>query len=354
MPRWLVVAAGAVVLVAVAPVVLIVVVFGGADAAATAIQTGQACSVTFADPAAPSQVGTTSYDTEQVTVTRTIIALVAQRGLPERADVIALITGMVESGLRNLDHGDRDSLGVFQQRPSQGWGTAAQVMDVPFATGTFLDRMVGVADWQTKPPGDVAQTVQISGTLDAYALKVPEATALYAAFAGAPGTNVTCSSTGPAGHGASVLIERAKTGLGLPYCYAGGNADGPTQGVATNGSNPGPNGLSPGCDSSHPGYDCSGLTLYALAGVGITVPHLASSQYTPGGSQLIPIAQAQAGDLLFWSSDGTQPGIHHVAINLGGNQLIEAPHDGLTVMTRTWDTTEGELMPFVARYPVGA
>ena len=354
MRSWITGGAVAVVLIATASVMLIVVVFGGADAAATALQTGQSCTVKLDGTGAGATVGPATYSAEQVDVARTIIAVVAARGLPERASVIALATGLVESNLRNLDHGDRDSLGVFQQRPSMGWGTAAQVQDVAYATGTFLDHLVRVPNWQTIPEGVAAQIVQISEFGGRYQQRVPEARVLVGAFAGTAGANVTCTSTGPAGHGASVLIARAKTGLGLPYCYAGGNADGPTEGVATNGSHPGPNGLSPGCDDAHPGYDCSGLTLYALAGVGITVPHLASSQYTAGGSTLVPVGQAEAGDLLFWSSDGSQAGIHHVAISLGGGQLIEAPHDGEVVSTRTWSTRESELMPFAARYPVGS
>lgn len=72
-------------------------------------------------------------------VARTIVDIGRQRGLGEREIVAALATGLVESGLRNVKHGDRDSLGVFQQRPSQGWGTPEQVMDVAYAAGKFYD-----------------------------------------------------------------------------------------------------------------------------------------------------------------------------------------------------------------------
>ncbi len=72
-------------------------------------------------------------------VVQTIIDIGRQRGLGDREIIAALSTGLVESGLQNVSHGDRDSLGVFQQRPSQGWGTPAQVQDVAYATNKFYD-----------------------------------------------------------------------------------------------------------------------------------------------------------------------------------------------------------------------
>ena len=84
-------------------------------------------------------------DAEQLPVAQQIVAAV--RAFPATADkphaaVIALATARQESGIRNLDYGDRDSLGVFQQRPSQGWGTPEQVMNVPHATTSFLEHLV--------------------------------------------------------------------------------------------------------------------------------------------------------------------------------------------------------------------
>ena len=73
------------------------------------------------------------------------------RGLPERAVVIALATAQQESRLRNLDYGDRDSLGLFQQRPSQGWGTEAQVQDPVYAAGKFYDGLVKVPELGDRP-----------------------------------------------------------------------------------------------------------------------------------------------------------------------------------------------------------
>ncbi|MGY1778838.1 hypothetical protein [Geodermatophilus sp. SYSU D01036] len=105
---------------------------------------------------------------EQWANAQTIAAVARQRGLPERAVVIALATAMQESTLRNLDYGDRDSLGLFQQRPSQGWGTPAQVQDPVYAAGQFYDRLVRVPGWETMRLTDAAQWVQRSGFPEAY------------------------------------------------------------------------------------------------------------------------------------------------------------------------------------------
>src|SRR3954470_4782808 len=96
---------------------------------------------------------------EQLANARTIAQVAWDRGLPERAVVIALATAMQESRLRNLDHGDRDSLGLFQQRPSQGWGSAEQVQDPVYAAGKFFDALVKLEDYRTMNIGDAAKEV---------------------------------------------------------------------------------------------------------------------------------------------------------------------------------------------------
>jgi hypothetical protein len=106
---------------------------------------------------------------EQVANAATIAQVGRDRGLPERAVVIALATAQQESRLRNLDYGDRDSLGLFQQRPSSGWGTEAQVQDPVYAANKFYDHLVGVAGWETGRLTEVAQAVQRSAYPDAYA-----------------------------------------------------------------------------------------------------------------------------------------------------------------------------------------
>ena len=117
---------------------------------------------------------------------RTIIAVGRQLGVPDRGIVIALATAMQESGLRNLPHGDRDSVGVFQQRPSTGWGQPAQLMDVAYAARLFYGgpsnpnagRTKGLLDipgWSSMTLTQAAQRVQISAFPDAYAPWEPSA-----------------------------------------------------------------------------------------------------------------------------------------------------------------------------------
>ena len=123
--------------------------------------------------------------TEQVENARMIAAVAQSRGLPDRALVIALATAQQESRLRNLAYGDRDSLGLFQQRPSQGWGSEAQVQDPNYAAGIFFDRLIEVPGWESGRLTEVAQAVQRSGFPEAYQQWEPMATELTAALRGA-------------------------------------------------------------------------------------------------------------------------------------------------------------------------
>ncbi|MGW7103171.1 hypothetical protein [Streptomyces sp. NPDC054838] len=132
---------------------------------------------------------------EQAGNAATIAAVGVAKGVPDRAVTIALATAMQESGLRNLDHGDRDSLGLFQQRPSQGWGTPQEIRDPVYAAGIFYDRLLEVRGWARLPLTEAAQEVQLSGFPQAYAKHEPNATVLTAAFAG--GGSVVCGGPAP-------------------------------------------------------------------------------------------------------------------------------------------------------------
>jgi hypothetical protein len=129
---------------------------------------------------------------EQAANAATIAAVGHARGLTERAIVIALATAQQESRLRNLDYGDRDSLGLFQQRPSQGWGTEAQVQDPVYAAGKFYDHLVEVPGWDTGRLTEVAQAVQRSGFPEAYQQHEAMATELAAALRAAGGGQLHC------------------------------------------------------------------------------------------------------------------------------------------------------------------
>ena len=126
--------------------------------------------------------GAFTLSQEQAANATTIAGVARARHLPARAVVIALATAQQESRLRNLHYGDRDSLGLFQQRPSQGWGTPAQILDPTYAAGRFFDHLVQVPNWQTRPVTEAAQVVQRSAWPDAYRKWAPMASQLAAAL----------------------------------------------------------------------------------------------------------------------------------------------------------------------------
>ncbi|MGQ0844477.1 MAG: hypothetical protein ACT4QF_10110 [Sporichthyaceae bacterium] len=146
----------------------------------------QACTATAA--------GTTvRVSLEQAGHAATIAAVATRRDLPARATTIALATTLQESGLRNLDYGDRDSLGLFQQRPSQGWGSESQVQDPVYAAGKFFDALVKLEDYRTMNIGDAAQAVQRSGFPDAYDKHEPRARVLASALMGYSPGSFSCA-----------------------------------------------------------------------------------------------------------------------------------------------------------------
>jgi cell wall-associated NlpC family hydrolase len=108
-----------------------------------------------------------------------------------------------------------------------------------------------------------------------------------------------------------VVIRRGMSQLGVPYSWGGGNAAGPARGIDSG--------------SNTVGFDCSGLMIYAFAGVGIKLDHYSGSQYNAG--RQIPSSQARRGDMLFWGPNASQ----HVALYLGNGQMLEAPYTGSVV-----------------------
>ncbi|WP_120721554.1 hypothetical protein [Streptomyces hundungensis] len=130
---------------------------------------------------------------EQAENAATITAVGLAHKMPERAVTIALATALQESGLRNLDHGDRDSLGLFQQRPSMGWGSAEQIMDPVYSAGKFYQHLAEVPDYSTLPLTVAAQRVQRSGFPEAYAKHEPDATVLMSALTGRESASLTCT-----------------------------------------------------------------------------------------------------------------------------------------------------------------
>lgn len=123
-----------------------------------------------------------------------IIAAVGQRlGMPNHAVTVALATALQESGMRNLPGGDRDSVGLFQQRPSQGWGTPTQLMDPTYAATAFYNALVQVPGWETMAVADAAQAVQHSAAPSAYAAQETEGRSLAVALTGEEPAAVSCT-----------------------------------------------------------------------------------------------------------------------------------------------------------------
>lgn len=132
------------------------------------------------------------FDLEQSQNAAIIASVAVKRGLAPRAVSIALATAMQESGLRNLDYGDRDSIGLFQQRPSKGWGSQEQIMDPYYSAGKFYDALVKIRNWRTGDINDVAQAVQRSGVPDGYRRHVNEARTLASVLSGETPAGLSC------------------------------------------------------------------------------------------------------------------------------------------------------------------
>ncbi len=135
-------------------------------------------------------------DPDQAANAALITAIAVQRGMPARAATIAIATAIQESKLRNIDYGDRDSLGLFQQRPSQGWGTQAQVTDPVYATNAFYDALAKIEGYETMEITAAAQAVQRSGFPEAYADHEPEGRAFASALTGYSQASLGCRLRG--------------------------------------------------------------------------------------------------------------------------------------------------------------
>jgi len=139
-------------------------------------------------------------DLDQAHYASIIVGLSVKRGLPPRAASIAMATVYQETRIRNLNYGDRDSVGLFQQRPSQGWGTEKQLMNPYYSTGKFYDALVKVDNWRTDDINDVAQKVQRSGHPEAYRDHEADARVLASTLTGRSPAGFSClDRTGAAG-----------------------------------------------------------------------------------------------------------------------------------------------------------
>ncbi|GGM76432.1 lipoprotein [Longimycelium tulufanense] len=293
-------------------------------------------------PGGGPMTGQHTWSAEQTGNAHTITTVTAQRRLPQRAAVIAVATAMQESKLRNLNYGDRDSLGLFQQRPSMGWGTPAQVRDPVYATNTFLDRLITVPNWQRIPLWQAADAVQRSCCPRAYAQWEPDAAMLVGRFWQGPDNPDPVLLPG--------LDSTASTGVTIAaHCGPGGSGITLAPGIGTQI----PEGWSPpedprlrtvvtfalnqlgkpyvwGGTGPH-GWDCSGLVMRAWAAGGVAIPRVTYDQVHTG-TPVPGIAALQPGDLLFIpGSDGTPARPGHVGMALGHGLLVNAPQSGSPV-----------------------
>ena len=149
-----------------------------------------------------------TIDLEQAENASLITAIAMQRGMPARAASIALATAFQESKLYNLDYGDRDSVGLFQQRPSQGWGTVAQLTDPEFATNAFYDALTGIDGYPEMEITVAAQEVQRSAYPDAYADHEEDARALASVLTGNSPRGLWCDVPGDADEASDNLDEQ--------------------------------------------------------------------------------------------------------------------------------------------------
>jgi len=155
-------------------------------------------------------------DLEQASNATTIAAVGKRLAMPDHAVTVALAAALQESRLRNLSHGDRDSLGVFQQRPSQGWGTPAQVMTPRIAAASFYQHLVLVDGWAALSVTDAAQQVQHSAAPAAYAQWESEARGLAEALTGEISAGLVCRFPVPSGAVTSAFAPAITQELGSP------------------------------------------------------------------------------------------------------------------------------------------
>jgi len=284
----------------------------GASGAISALFGGNTSSMECSTGGNSSSAGVAGYGPDQLANAAVIAAVGKQLNVPEEGQVAALAAAMQESSLTNLDHGDRDSLGLFQQRPSQGWGTPAQIMNPTHAATQFYQHLLAVPGWQQMSVNDAAQAVQRSGTPAAYGPHEQAARNVLTAVDDARCTATTSEIVGNGDCDAiqapnAVALTAIKFGCqqrGLLYEWAG---NGPQAGDQ--------------------GFDCSGLAAAAYSAAGIMLPRTADAQFhagprVPDGQPLLP------GDLVFY---GTGAHIHHVGLYIGSGLMIDAPDIGQTV-----------------------
>ncbi|MGW2339480.1 C40 family peptidase [Streptomyces sp. NPDC001661] len=291
------------------------------------------------------------HPAEQIPSAKTILATAAAMKIPPEGQVIALATSLQESGLRNLDYGDRDSLGLFQQRPSKGWGTAAQVRDPVHASTKFYEALLKVPGWQSMTVTQAAQAVQQSGFSEAYAKWEPMARALQKAIASSLSAPSSSGSAGTAGADTAGAPSEA---LSAESAKCGTGGDGTKFGAIPAGSVPegykipatAPKSVRTAirwglgqlgtpyqwggqCSDPHGQdpmgrCDCSSLMQAAYKAGDISLSRTTYTQVKEGKE--VSVDALEPGDLLF--TEGTAEVPEHVGMFIGDGLVLQAPHTG--------------------------
>ena len=186
-----------------------------------------ACSQVLARPPCTATAGPDhmTLQLDQAANATTIAAVGKRLGVPDHGVTIALATALQESKLRNLTGGDRDSVGLFQQRPSQGWGARAELLDPRFAATAFYAHLTKIDGWEQLPVTAAAQQVQHSGAPNAYARWEPSARILAQALTGEVPAGLACTIGTPgsqAGLDAALAADIGPGALGTPVAPARG------------------------------------------------------------------------------------------------------------------------------------
>jgi cell wall-associated NlpC family hydrolase len=257
---------------------------------------------------------------EQSRNAEVIVSVGAKMKVPVRGRVVAVATALQESSLTNKPQGDRDSVGLFQQRPSQGWGTKQQLMDPAYSSSKFYSRLVAVRGWQKMRVTEAAQAVQKSGFPEAYAKHEQQAVQAVAASKSTPGgvqqinsgTGCTPLST-PASVTTKGYVSVAMQQVGKPYKWGGTGPD---------------------------SFDCSGLIVYAWRQKGYQLKVRTSQQMS---SVAVPVraGRERQGDLIFTQLRSDGPA--HVMIVVRPGLAVEAPRTGLDVRVREYDASTEEM-----------
>lgn len=341
-------------------------------------------------PEVGSTTGTQKWDAEQQRNAALIIRVGQQMGMSRRDIAIGLITAMQESSLRNLHSGDRDSQGLFQQRPSQGWGTVAQVTDPVYATTKFFNTLKGVEGRDRMPLTQAAQAVQRSAYPDAYAKWEGDAKAFLQSMGGkgkitpsevrtyggggiGADVSVGLANGGPHMAGGSAVSALAATtdvqagapGLAAPTAGAVPQTalrsfDSPEDYVGfTGGGAYGQKGVDNtsravveyakqfigtpyvwGGTDLKTGVDCSGFVQAVYKQMGIDLPRVSYQQANAG--KRIGLDQLRPGDLVGFNNSTRNNGADHIAIYVGNGKIIEAPRPGIGVRIRRLGSDEGD------------